>query len=59
MNKFARVVFEEEIPEDAQIPEIIETLKTSIKNWLKFLEDEPLKALEDVEMSNCPYERME
>lgn len=59
MNKFARVVFEEEIPEDAQIPEIIETLKMSIKNWLKFLEDKPLEALEDVEMSNCPYERQE
>lgn len=59
MEKFARVVFEEEIPEDAQLTEIVDVLKTSIKNFLKQLEEEPLAALGDVEISEYPYERME
>lgn len=55
--KYARVVFEEEIAEDVQMLEIADVLKASIRNWLKILEKEPMNALDDVEISNYPYER--
>lgn len=55
--KYARVVFEEEIAEDVQMLEIADVLKASIRNWLKILEKESMNALDDVEISNYPYER--
>lgn len=59
MAKFVRLVFEEEVPDDAQIPEMMNMLVTSIENWLKHAKDSPIDAFEDIEISEYPYERQE
>lgn len=59
MVRYARLVFEEEIQEDLLPDKITEKLKMCIENWLKFLKENPREALEDVEISQYPYERQE
>lgn len=60
MEKFARLVFEVKVSDPLTRPDIIiDRLKTSIVNWLKYLEENPRGALEDIEISEFPYERQE
>lgn len=59
MEKFARLVFEEQVSDDAQIPEVLDRFKASLVYWLKYLEENPMGAFEDIEMSEAPYERQE
>ena len=53
MVKYGRIVFEEEIPDNATPKEALAILLKSIKNGPQYLTGE------DVEMSDYPYERME
>jgi DNA replication protein DnaD len=59
MVRYARLVFEEEVQEDLLPEKIADRLKTSIRNWLKVLEEDLHGALEDIEISEYPYERQE
>jgi len=59
MVKYARVVFEVEIQEDLLPEKMADRLKTCIKNWLKYLEEDMRSAFEDVEISEYPYEMQE
>ena len=59
-EKFARLVFEETVSDSLVRPDIIiDRLKASIVNWLKYLEENPMGAFEDIEISEYPYERQE
>jgi hypothetical protein len=53
MVKYARIVFEDEIPDNATPEDAMKVVLKSVKNYL----DHPSE--EDVEMSEYPYERME
>lgn len=53
MVKHARIVFEEEIPDNATQEDALAILLKSIKNGPQYLTGE------DVEISDYPYERME
>lgn len=53
MVKYARVVFEEEIPDNASPEDALAILLKTIKNGPNYLSGE------DVEISERPYERME
>lgn len=53
MVKYARIVFEEEIPDDATSEYILALLLECMKNAKLFL------SKDDIEISECPYERME
>ncbi len=53
MVKHARIVFEEEVPDNATPEDALIILLKSIRNASKYLSGE------DVEMSDYPYERME
>lgn len=59
MVRYARLVFEEEVQEDLLPEKIADRLKTSIRDWLKYLEEDLHGALEDIEISEYPYERQE
>lgn len=53
MVKYARLVFEEEIEDDASPLEAMIAILKSIKNWLLQPNEN------DVEISSYPYERQE
>jgi len=53
MVKYARVVFEEEIPENMTAKDALIILLKCMKNAQLYLKEE------DVEISESPYERME
>lgn len=53
MVKYARLVFEEEIPDSTTAKDALAILLKSMKNGPLYLTEE------DVEMSGYPYERME
>jgi hypothetical protein len=53
MVKYARIIFEEEIPEDATAEDALVVLLKCMKNAQTCLKGE------DVEISEAPYERME
>lgn len=52
MEKYARLVFEEEIPEGMTDDEIVNKMKECIENYIK----NGVK-IDDVEMSESPYMR--
>ncbi len=52
MKKYARLVFEEEIPENATNEEIVEKMKECIENYTK----DGIN-IDDVEISESPYMR--
>lgn len=52
MEKYARLVFEEEIPEGATNEEIVEKIKVCIENYIKNGVN-----IDDVEISESPYMR--
>jgi len=54
MEKFARLVFEEPISEDAKPDEIVALLKKQLENYLESGVD-----INDIEISENSYERME
>ncbi len=53
MVKYARIVFEETVPDNATVDDALAILLKSIKNAQSYLKGD------DVEMSEYPYERME
>jgi hypothetical protein len=53
MVKYARIVFEEEIPDNATAEDALAVLLKCMKNAPTYLKGE------DVEISEAPYERME
>lgn len=54
MSKYARIVFEEEIPENTTDDEIKYILLNAIRNWTT-----QSFQIEDCEISYYPYERQE
>jgi len=52
MTKFARLVFEEEIPDDATAKDALVVLLKNMKNAHLYLKED------DVEISESPYEKM-
>lgn len=52
-KRYARVVFEEEIPDNATTEQALAIVMKSIKNAPTYLKED------DVEISEYPYERME
>jgi hypothetical protein len=53
MVKYARIVFEEDVPDNATPEDALIILLRSIRNASQYLSGE------DVEVSDIPYERME
>jgi|GEM_PF-6793905 hypothetical protein len=53
MVKYARIVFEDEIPEGATSKEALSIMLKMMKNHAQYLTEK------DVEISEYPYERME
>ena len=52
MEKYARLVFEEDISEGATSEEIVEKMKRQIENYIKTGVN-----IDDIEMSESPYMR--
>lgn len=54
MTKYARLVFEEEIPEGATNEDIVRKMKKCVENYVK-----DSISIDDIEISEHPYERYE
>jgi hypothetical protein len=59
MVKYARMVFEEEIPDDATPEEALRILSKSMKSYLDIILSGDHPSTEDLEISEYQYERME
>ena len=59
MVKYARIVFEEEIPDDATPEDALRILLKSAENYSRIVLSGDHPSTEDVEISDYPYERME
>lgn len=53
MQKYARLVFEEEIPEGATNEEIVMKMKEHIEKYIK----DGIVSIDDMEITECPYMR--
>lgn len=52
-EKYARLVFEEEIPEGATNEEIVRKMKEHVENYIK----DGVVSIDDMEITECPYMR--
>lgn len=59
MVKYARMVFEEEIPDNATPEDALRVLSKSMKNYLDIILSGDHPSTEDLEISEYPYKRME
>lgn len=52
MEKYARLVFEEQIPDNATKEDIVRKMKAAVENYIKTGVD-----IDDIEISESPYMR--